>query len=306
MQGFNFTRTKPEPAEASGGKRRKLSDVFEEKDTCGSLGSGPSADVGQDGAAVQGEGGRDGPCSSSRFDVRNLLSDGVKVHHLQDLRSAARLLDEIRQQSDDEVESELDLAETKMLLSNAKSMKEMVKTLGTSEEALRAMASVVEDRALEELLTLSSGEEKIPLSDWPNSLHENFFAEVVKLAHRKSPVSLSFLLRLVIKDKAANVEPSHVVSVATVFSHLAQLVDSSNNVLAKINALHLKMENTTDEGIDAMAKLGLSVQARNLRVLRDDFAQISSTLHMEDTRFMPEQSCIDNCDTKGSHTCRGV
>ena len=211
-------------------------------------------------------------------------------------------MDEMRQQSDSEVESELDLAKKKMELPNAG---EMVKLLGTSEEALKAMASVVEDRALEELLTLSSGEDKIPLSDWPNSLHENFFAEVVRLAHRKSPVTLSFLLRLVIKDKSSNVEPSHVISVATVFAHLAQLVDSSNNVLAKINSLHLKMENTTDEGIDAMAKLGLSVQARNLRILRDDLAEISSKLHIEETRFMPEQSCIDNCDTKGSHTYRG-
>ena len=278
-----------------------MSDVFVEMDTCDSLGSGPSAVDGQgqdqEGDAEQGGGGR--------FDVRNLLSDGVKVEHLKDLRSAARLLDEIRQQGGDEVESELDLAEKKMELANAKSMQEMVSMLGTSEEALRAMASVVEDRALEELLTLSSGEDKIPLSDWPNSLHENFFAEVVRLAHRKSPVTLSFLLRLVIKDKSSNVEPSHVVSVATVFAHLAQLVDSLNNVLAKINSLHLKMENTTDEGIDAMAKLGLSVQARNLRILRDDLAEISSKLHIEETRFMPEQSCIDNCDTKGSHTYRG-
>ena len=278
-----------------------MSDVFVEMDTCDSLGSGPSAVDGQgqdqEGDAEQGGGGR--------FDVRNLLSDGVKVEHLKDLRSAARLLDEIRQQGGDEVESELDLAEKKMELANAKSMQEMVSLLGTSEEALKAMASVVEDRALEELLTLSSGEDKIPLSDWPNSLHENFFAEVVRLAHRKSPVTLSFLLRLVIKDETSNVEPSHVVSVATVFAHLAQLVDSSNNVLAKINSLHLKMENTTDEGIDAMAKLGLSVQARNLRILRDDLAEISSKLHIEETRFMPEQSCIDNCDTKGSHTYRG-
>ena len=278
-----------------------MSDVFVEMDTCDSLGSGPSAVDGQgqdkEGDTEQGGGGR--------FDVRNLLSDGVKVEHLKDLRSAARLLDEISQQGGDEVESELDLAEKKMELANAKSMQEMVKLLGTSEEALKAMASVVEDRALEELLTLSSGEDKIPLSDWPNSLHENFFAEVVRLAHRKSPVTLSFLLRLVIKDKSSNVEPSHVISVATVFAHLAQLVDSSNNVLAKINSLHLKMENTTDEGIDAMAKLGLSVQARNLRILRDDLAEISSKLHIEETRFMPEQSCIDNCDTKGSHTYRG-
>ena len=275
-----------------------MSDVFEERETSDDLVREVGERGGHDLPVVDGQGNG----GSSRFDVRNLLSDGVKVHHLQDLQAAARLLDELRQQGDDAVEHELDLAELKLELSASKTLQEMVHKLGANEEALKLMASVIEDRALEELLTIRSGEEKIPLSDWPNSLHENFFAEVVKLAARKSPVTLSFLLRLVIKDKAANVEPKHVISVATVFSTLAQLVDSSNNVLAKIIALDLKMENTTDEGVDAMAKLGLSVQARNLRVLRDDLAQISSTLHLEDTRAMPEQSCIDNCDVKANHT----
>lgn len=272
------------------------SDIFKEVD------EGGVDAAGQDDGQGSGELPPSCDPTSSRFDVRNLLTEGVKVNHLKDLKSAARMLDELRSANDDGVEENLDLVEMKLNLSTSKTIEEMVSKLGTSEEALRAMASVVENRVLEELLTLSSGESKIPLSEWPNSLKENFFCEVVKLATRKSPVTLSFLLRLVVKDRAANVEPAHVVSVATVFAHLAQLVDRSNNALQKINSLHLKMENTTDDGIDSLAPLGLTVTARHLRALRDDLAEVSDTLHLEETRFMPEQSTIDNCDTKGHHS----
>ena len=129
-----------------------MSDVFEERETSDDLvrevGEGGGHDHVVDG---QGNGG------SSRFDVRNLLSDGVKVHHLQDLQAAARLLDELRQQGDDAVEHELDLAELKLELSASKTLQEMVHKLGANEEALKLMASVIEDRALEELLTIRSG-----------------------------------------------------------------------------------------------------------------------------------------------------
>ena len=36
--------------------------------------------------------------------------------------------------------------------------------------------------------------------------------------------------------------------------------------------------------------------------MRDDFSEVAHTLHLEDTKAMPEQSTMDNCDTKGSHT----
>jgi len=99
------------------------------------------------------------------------------------------------------------------------------------------MARCVEERVLEELMLLSTDEEGIKLSEFPNNQAENFFVEVVHLAGKKSPITLSFLLKLILKDNSCNVEPSHVISVATVFAHLAHLVDKSNNPLLKINAL---------------------------------------------------------------------
>lgn len=184
---------------------------------------------------------------ASRFDVRKLISGGIKVDHLKDLQSAAEMLDGLRREKiQTDVQSKLDLMEVKLSLSTANTMEELVTKLGTSEEALRVMGRVVEDRVLEELMTLNSAEDRILLSEFPNSQSQNFFAEVVKLASRKSPVTLSFLLKLITKDNSADIEPCHVISVATVFSHLCSCVDKSNNALLKIQSLQLKMDGITE------------------------------------------------------------
>ena len=112
-QEFNFNRSDADLVEGVGGKRRKLSDVFEEREASDDLVREVGEGVGHDLPVVDGQGNS----GSSRFDVRNLLSDGVKVHHLKDLQAAARLLDELRQQDDDAVEHELDLSELKLELS---------------------------------------------------------------------------------------------------------------------------------------------------------------------------------------------
>ena len=238
----------------------------------------------------------------SRFDVRNLLPEGVKVHHLKELKSAAKLLDQVRSNCDAGDPDALELAALKFNLSLSKSVEEMVETMGCNERAIQAMSRLVEQRVLEELLTIGTDEGVIPLSEWPNSQMQNFFVEVVKLAARKTPITLSLLLRLILKNEEANVEPVHVINVATVFSQLSHLADKSNNALSKINSLQLKMHGLTDEGLDAQVPLGLGVTARTLRSARDDFAEVAETCLVEETKSRPVQSTLDNCDQKGSHS----
>ena len=228
----------------------------------------------------------------SRFDVRNLLPDGVKVQHLKELKSAAKLLDQVRNNCAVEDSGALELAELKLNLSLSKSVEEMVETLGCNDKAIQAMSRLMEQRVLEELLTIGTGEGVITLSEWPNSQTQNFFVEVVKLASRKTPITLSLLLRLILKDEEANVLPVHVINVATVFSHLAHLADKSNNALNKINSLQLKMNGLTDEGLDAQVPLGLAVSARTIRRARDDFQEVGETLLVEETKSRPVQSTL--------------
>lgn len=178
----------------------------------------------------------------------------------------------------------------------------LVRELGTCDEALQHMGRVVEDKSLEELLTLSTFDGPLPLSDWPNDIKKNWFAQVVNFALAHSPVTLSFILRMTVKEMDTNVSPKDVVSVATVYAQLAHLVDQSNSVLVKINTIQLKLDGCTDEGINALAKLHLAQTARNLRRTRDDFAEVAESLLVEETKEFPDQRTLDNCDQKGANT----
>ena len=240
---FDFSRRKRKDSVTSSGdckRARPASDTFLDGNEENSF---PIIDSDN---LLQGDLG-DNQQASCRFDVKKLMAGGVKVHHERDLREAARSLDALRRGEDQaEITEKVDLMGLKFQMSNARTIEEMVQELGTSPEALRVMARVIEDRVLEELLLLNSTEDRILLSEFPNSLSENFVAEVIKLASRKSPVTLSFLLKLITKDTSSNVEPCHVISVATIFSHLCSCVDKSNNALLKINSLQLKMDGLTD------------------------------------------------------------
>ena len=61
----------------------------------------------------------------SRFDIRNLLPEGVKVQHLKELKSAAKLLDQVRSNCDTGDPGALELAELKLNLSLSKSVEEI-------------------------------------------------------------------------------------------------------------------------------------------------------------------------------------
>ena len=236
----------------------------------------------------------------SPFDIRNLLPDGIKVEHRKELKAAAQVLDERRRTCP--VDNAAKLAEMKLKLAMAKSVEEMVSILGCDSEAMALIARMMDDWVLQELLTLRTNEEVICLSEWPNSEKSNFFADVVRLAARKAPVTLDFLLRIILKGEETNVEPKDVISIATVFAHLASMADKSNNAFQKIQSLQMKMQGLTDEGLQAQKDLGLAICARTLRLSRDQFREVADKCLVEETMRRPSMSTIDNCDQKGFHT----
>ena len=145
------------------------------------------------------------------------------------LKETAAQLDTLRLQLDGPQCDEARLTELRRQLSSANSLEEMVLLIGSSPEGRQAMSRVVQDYCLQELLTLSSVEGERPLVDWPNNLNKNWFCEVVSFAANYSPITLDLLLRLTVKETASNVQPRHVLNIATVFSQIAMMVDQKNN-----------------------------------------------------------------------------
>ena len=212
---FDFTKRKRKscpsvpPDKAAGGKQVRLSDIFKGDNDEVRMTDDEDDDDGH-GDDKTGAGGGDRssiPQDSSRFILNNLVRSGIKVDHNKVLKDTASMLDTFRLRENEPEFEEARLAMLKLDLSNATSVQEMVATIGTSEEGLQAMAQRVEDRCFEELVTLSAKEGPLPLADWPNSTSENWFSEVIKFGLRNSPVTLSLVLRMAVKDLETNIQP---------------------------------------------------------------------------------------------------
>ena len=217
------------------------------------------------------------------------------------LEETACQLDALRLQLDQPNCDEAGLAELRHRLSTANSLEDMVLLIGSSPEGRQTMSQVVQEYCLQELLTLSAVAGERPLVDWPNSLNKNWFSEVVRFAADHSPITLSLLLRLTVKETSCNVQPRHVVNIATVFSQIALMVDQKNNALVKLNTLQLKLHGLTDAGIDAQALMKLGQCSRNLRKDRDILAEVQEKLLILESKSRPIQLTLDNCDTKSNN-----
>ena len=191
LKQFDFKlKRKSGPVDSLAQKQVRLSDLFEEEDS----GTGASE--------VEREG-----TVRSRFNLQNLVNSGVKLDHEQILEETASMLDKFRLRENEEEFEPAKLAKLKIDLQNSSTLDDLVATVGATTEGLQSMGRLIEDHCLQELLTLSATEGPLPLSEWPNSMTENFFSEVIKFAIKNSPVTLSLILRLAVKDFDTNVQP---------------------------------------------------------------------------------------------------
>ena len=187
-------------------------------------------------------------------------------------------------------------------MASAETVGEMVNLLWDCEEGKQEMGKMVEDTCFQELISISAADGELPLSEWSNDRAKNWFSSVARFAKKFSPLTLSFLLRLVVHSEEQNISAENVVSLATLYGLLAAHVDKLNNVMRKLNTLQLKMDGCTEEGIDAMAALGITHTSRHLRRQRDVVAEVADAILIEETKNHPDQSTLDNCNQKGSDT----
>ena len=235
------------------------------------------------------------------FNMNHLMRPSTKVDHQKELETTAQELDLFRR-SGPRVTDSAALAALKSKVASASTVGEMVRLVGATPEGMKEMGLKVEDACFQELLSVGAAEGALPLSEWPNDRAKNWFAQVVKFAQKFSPVTLSLLLRLIVHSDEENIGARHVICLATVYGLLAAQVDRTNNVLSKLNTLQLKMDGCTEEGIDALAPMGITHTSRHLRRQRDVIAEVADKLRIEETKNRPLQSTMDNCNQKESDT----
>ena len=235
------------------------------------------------------------------FNMDNLLTRGVELDHKGVLEQTAKVLDAFRQ-SPAPPHDEVRLAQLKASIAEASSIEEIVAKVSHCPEAMKEMARVVEDGSYDELLLVSSTEGALPLSEWPNDRTKNWFSQVCLQAVKMTPLTLSFILKMVVRTIEENVMPSHVIHTATLIAALAEKVDHRNSALSKINSLQMHFDGMTDAGLDAFSRLGCSQHSRTLKNQRDYFSEVSDAVALQEMKNMPEQATLDNCSSKG-HDC---
>ena len=124
-------------------------------------------------------------------------------------------------------------------------------------------------------------------------MSKNWYCEVLRFAAKHSPVVLSLLLKLIVKDPSTSILPRHVFSLASIYAQIGQEVDKANNSLSVIQAISLKMEGLSDRGLAGQARVKLSLTERALRYKRDELAEVQTCILIEESRRMPSQITLD-------------
>lgn len=80
-----------------------------------------------------------------------------------------------------------------------------------------------------------------------------------------------------------------MLSVATVYSQLAMMADKTNSAFSMINTLMLRMSNTSKDGINSQAMVGLAQCSRNLNKKREVLAELHRSLQVLEAERGPDQ-----------------
>ena len=289
LDSFDFKRSSTAQEESTSGNHSReereapLSSVFDDEE---------GMEVGNEDSG----GGR--ATARPNFHLENILKASADIDHQEILADTVILLEKVRFENDLPELEDVALKRLKLEVATAPNVAAVVGVLGQCDKAVQEMAKLVAGRCLEELMGLSSVAGPLPLSDWPVDMSKNWYCEVMRFAAEHSPVVLSPLLKLIVKDPADSVRPGHIFSLATTYAQIAKEVDKTNNALTMIQALSLKMDGLSDKGLEGQAKLKLSATARALRYKRDELAEVQTCMLVEESKRFPSQITLDNCNTR--------
>ena len=183
-------------------------------------------------------------------------------------------------------------------VSTARDMRELLTTLGGSTEVVNSLSLMFTDLCLAEVSQISTAAG--PMVDFPVSVNENIYCDVVEYGIKKCPRLISLVINLVVRREEP-VLPKDVLRIATCFANLCYLVNRDINAVVKLRSLTEQMDGMTNLGLDILADLGLGQCARTLSNHRDLFAEVGVEVMNSTAAEYPLQSTVDNCDLQNEH-----
>ena len=228
--------------------------------------------------------------------VERLTRSGKVVDHRKLLLDACKVIDKLR--LSDAYETPENFESLKMRLACSKDLKAMLQVMNSESSMQDAQEMMFSDACLAEICRVKTS--KGPLVDFPPSVNENVYCQIVDFALKECPRVLNFVVNMVVR-RGEPVLPSHVFKITTLFSSICHVANQDLDALVKLRGLVLQIDGLSNIGLDVMSDLGLSHCARSLSNHRDLLADIGPAVLYNTARAFPYQSILDNCDIQNEH-----
>ena len=234
-----------------------------------------------------------GQVKTSRTVVELLTRDPEKLtEHKKLLSNTSKQVDEFQDRDAYQKPSNFD--EMKEKISAAADIKDIFAILIENKESAQSHTALFSDICLAEISQINV--KNCPLVEFPCSVNENIFCEIVQFGMEACPQLLSFVINMVVR-KENPVLPSDVMKIATLFSSICRSVNHNLDALVRIRSLTLQLDGLSNQGLDSLSDVGLTQCSRSLSNHRDLFADVGRDVMENTASSFPYQSIIGKCSS---------
>ena len=229
-----------------------------------------------------------GEDKSSRTVVELLTRDPDKIiEHKRLLSNMSKQVDEFHDR--DAYQNPSNFDEIKEKISNAADIKDIFAILIDNKESAQGHTALFSDVCLAEISQINV--KNCPLVEFPSSINENIFCEIVNFGMAACPHLLSFVVNMVVR-KENPVLPSDIMKIATLFSSICCSVNHNLDALVRTRSMTLQLDGLSNQGLDTLSDVGLTQCSRSLSNHRDLFADVGRDVMENTAAKFPYQSII--------------
>ena len=170
-----------------------------------------------------------------------------------------------------------------------KDIDSFLKIMYSEQDVMNILCSEFADLQLSEIATVRGS--STPLTEFPPDQSSNIYSRILNYCMDQAPHLTSHMARMVVRSEKS-ITPEDVLRVASAVGQICYLADRNMNGLAKLRALTLQTGGLSNEGIDVLAKLGITGTSGGLCKQKDMFAEIGpKVMARMASKLPPSRQC---------------
>ena len=179
-----------------------------------------------------------------------------------------------------------------------KDIDSFLKILYSEQDVMNILCSEFVDLQLSEIASARGSTS--PLNEFPPDQSSNIYTRILNYCMDQAPRLTSHMARMVVRPEKS-ITPEDVLRVASAVGQICYLADRNMNGLAKLRALTLHTGGLTNDGIDVLAKLGITCTSGAVCKQKDMFAEVGPKVMARMASKLPTRRIHDNVDWQNQH-----